>query len=103
MSRRTDKNKQYFDIFMHSMNSDMTLEEIGIKYGITKQRVWQIVRFNYLGSGDYYRGYRMYMEKKTEIDNLPAEKQERIRAFRSWLESLNVRLIKSKNDQQVSQ
>ena len=98
MSKRTEKNKLYFDIFMHSMNSDMTLEEIGLKYNITKQRVWQIVRFNYLGRGDYYRGYKMYMEKKTEIDSMPCEKQERIQLFRSWLESLNVRLIKSKND-----
>ena len=56
MSRRTEKDKMYFEIFMHTMNSEMTLEEIGIKYGVSKQRAWQIVRFNHLGKGDYYRG-----------------------------------------------
>ena len=97
MSRRTDKNKMYFDIFMHTMNSELTLEEIGIKYGISKQRVWQIVRFNYLGKGDYYKGYKMYMDRKALIDNAPdLTTPERTRMLRNWLNNHNVRLIKGK-------
>jgi|TARA_R110000803_G_scaffold159710_2_gene223771 hypothetical protein len=99
MGKRTEKDKMYFDIFMYSSNREMTLEEIGIKYGITKQRAWQIVRFNQLGNGDYYKGYKMYMDKKSEIDKTPgATTRERSQGLRDWLNSQNVRLIKGKYD-----
>ena len=56
MSKRTEKDEMYFDIYNHYCKDNMTLEEIGIKYNITKQRSWQIVRFSQLGDGDYYAG-----------------------------------------------
>tara|TARA_R100001377_G_scaffold84252_1_gene67406 strand:- start:14973 stop:15269 length:297 start_codon:yes stop_codon:yes gene_type:complete len=97
MSRRTEKDEMYFKIFMHTMNSGMTLEEMGIKYGISKQRAWQIVRFNHLGKGDYYKGYKMYMDKKSEIDNTPKiDTAERTAKLREWLNLQDIRLIKGK-------
>tara|TARA_R110000751_G_scaffold272547_1_gene372751 strand:+ start:856 stop:1170 length:315 start_codon:yes stop_codon:yes gene_type:complete len=101
MSRRTEKDKMYFEIFMHTMNSEMTLEEIGIKYGVSKQRAWQIVRFNHLGKGDYYRGYKMYMDKKSEIDSTPKlDTPERTSRLRDWLDNQNIRLIKGRYEAQ---
>tara|TARA_R110001583_G_scaffold146512_1_gene298548 strand:- start:388 stop:702 length:315 start_codon:yes stop_codon:yes gene_type:complete len=99
MSKRTEKDSLYNKIHNHALNKDMTLEEMGIKYGITKARVWQIVRFNQLGKGDYYTGYKAYMDKKSEIDGTPKlTSKERSNLLRSWLNNRDIRLIKSKYD-----
>ena len=60
--KRQDKKRMYFNIYMIYKNSDATLEEIGMKYKITKQRVWQIIRMCRLGHSDYYKGLRVYNE-----------------------------------------
>ena len=99
VGKRKDLRKKYFEIFMLSINSACTLEEIGIKYGMTKQRVWQIVRFNELGNGDYYAGYDLYNQKhKTLLLDTNLSTIERNKLLREWLRTKNVRLIKGKND-----
>ena len=99
MTKRTEKDSMYSNIYEHYWKEAMTLEEIGIKYNITKARVWQIVRFNQLGNGDYYKGYKTYMNKKSEIDATPnLTTKERSNQLREWLDAQNIRLIKSKYD-----
>ena len=99
MSKRTEKAQMYSDIYKHYWKDHMTLEEIGIKYNITKQRSWQIVRFSLLGKGDYYAGYKTYMDKKYEIDHTPdLTTKERSNLLRAWLNDQNIRLIKGKYD-----
>jgi|TARA_R110002020_G_scaffold202084_7_gene405086 predicted DNA-binding protein YlxM (UPF0122 family) len=93
------RRSKYFEIFMLTLNTDLTLEEIGIKFGVTKQRVWQIVRFNNLGGGDYYKGYTMYNNKyKTLLYNAKLDTIKRKQLMRDWLKKRNVRLIRSKSD-----
>jgi hypothetical protein len=90
---------RYRKMYKQWTDSKTTLEELGEEYNITKQRAWQIVRFNQLGNGDYYKGYKMYMDKKSEIDKTPgATTRERSQGLRDWLNSQNVRLIKGKYD-----
>ena len=67
MSKRTEKDDMYLTIYKNYSKDNMTLEEIGIKQGVTKARVWQIVRFSQLGEGDYYTGYKAYMNKFTLV------------------------------------
>jgi|TARA_R110000803_G_scaffold19565_4_gene51121 hypothetical protein len=99
VGRRKDLRKKYFEIFMLSLNSEYTLEEIGVRYGMTKQRVWQIVRFNELGNGDYYAGYGLYdQHHKTLLSNQNLSTIERNKLLRDWLRTMNVRLIRGKND-----
>jgi|TARA_R110002020_G_scaffold362738_1_gene575021 hypothetical protein len=99
VGKRTDRRKKYFEIFMLSLNSECTLEEIGVRYNMTKQRAWQIVRFNELGNGDYYAGYNMYTQKhKTLLQDTNLSTIERNKLLREWLRNKNVRLIKGKND-----
>jgi len=99
MTKRTEKDTMYSNIYSHYWKEAMTLEEIGIKYGVTKARVWQIVRFNQLGDGDYYTGYKAYMDKKSEIDNTPElTTKQRSTQLRNWLNNQNIRLIKGKYD-----
>tara|TARA_R100000742_G_C4277886_1_gene100128 strand:+ start:2227 stop:2547 length:321 start_codon:yes stop_codon:yes gene_type:complete len=99
VGKRKDLRKKYFEIFMLSLNSECTLEEIGVKYGMTKQRVWQIVRFNHIGNGDYYAGYDLYnQEYKTLLLDTNLSTIERNKLLREWLRTKNVRLIKGKND-----
>ena len=47
--RKTELKKSYFDIYMLYTNCELTLEDIGNKHNISKQRVWQIIRFSKLG------------------------------------------------------
>tara|TARA_R110001592_G_scaffold82502_3_gene244326 strand:- start:394 stop:705 length:312 start_codon:yes stop_codon:yes gene_type:complete len=102
MSKRIEKEKMYSEIVSNSKKGK-TLEELGIEYGVTKARAWQIVRFTQIGQGDYYTGYKMFMDKKSEIDSTPnLTTKERSFQLRSWLNSLNVRLIKGKYDEQPS-
>ncbi len=67
ISNKEKLRAKYFEIFMLTLNTDMTLEEIGKKYKMSKQRVWQIVRFNELGGGDYYRGYQVYTDNHNTL------------------------------------
>tara|TARA_R110000796_G_scaffold62416_1_gene143947 strand:- start:3434 stop:3745 length:312 start_codon:yes stop_codon:yes gene_type:complete len=102
MSKRIEKEKMYSEIVSNSKKGK-TLEQLGIEYGVTKARAWQIVRFTQIGQGDYYTGYKMFMDKKSEIDGTPdLTTKERSFQLRSWLNSLNVRLIKGKYDEQPS-
>ena len=99
MSKRTEKDDMYLTIYMSYYKDKMTLEEIGIKHGVTKARVWQIVRFSQLGEGDYYTGYKSYMDKKSQIDGTPdLTTKQRNTKLRAWLNNQDIRLIKGKYD-----
>tara|TARA_R110000744_G_scaffold56311_4_gene118782 strand:- start:2899 stop:3207 length:309 start_codon:yes stop_codon:yes gene_type:complete len=98
LMRKTDLKTIYFNIYMTYTNSYQTLEEVGTKYDISKQRVWQIVRFCVLGKGDYYKGlklynetYRNYQEKFADADLKTLNA-----LMRDWMKSKNIRLIKTK-------
>ena len=98
-SKREKQRTKYFEIFMLTLNTDLTLEEIGAKFKVSKQRVWQIVRFNHLGAGDYYRGYNLYTEfYNALLKDTNLSKIERKNMMRNWLKEREVRLIRSKDD-----
>ncbi len=50
--------KRNLEIFRLYSEEEKTLEEIGKDYGLTKQRVWQIVQRCSDGQGDYYAQHR---------------------------------------------
>ncbi len=79
-------------------NSYATLEEVGRKYNISKQRVWQIVRYSKLGNGDYYKGLKSYNEtrKSYEKEYREADIKTINALMRDWLKLKNIRLIKTK-------
>ena len=79
-------------------NNNLTLEDIGLKYKITKQRVWQIVRFCKLGNGNYYEGLKRYNGAYNRIKRARPESDSREinGLLREWLRINDVRLIKSK-------
>jgi predicted DNA-binding protein YlxM (UPF0122 family) len=102
-SRREKQRNKYFEIFMLTLNTNYTLEEIGVKFGISKQRVWQIVRFNHLGAGDYYRGYNLYTAfNNALLKDTKLSKIERNRRLRDWLASHDIRLIKGRHNDSKS-
>ena len=103
MSNKSKLRSKYFEIFMVTVNTDMTLEEIGVRFNLTKQRVWQIVRFNFLGAGDYYRGYNLYTEfNNSLLRDTKLSKIERKTIMRNWLKDHNVRLIRSRDDTKIT-
>lgn len=95
MSSRTDLKKLYFNVYMTYNNTDLTLEDIGMQYGITKQRVWQIIRFCKLGNGDYYKGLAEYNKVyRSFLDETQDGKSANYR-LREWLKLKNIRTIKN--------
>jgi predicted DNA-binding protein YlxM (UPF0122 family) len=92
----TDLKTVYFNIYMTYTNSHVTLEDIGLKYNVSKQRIWQIIRYCTLGHGDYYRGlnlqnevYKNFKEEHKDITSIVLNEM-----MREWLRSKNIRLIK---------
>jgi len=83
---------------MTYINSYKTLEEVGTKYGISKQRVWQIVRFCVLGEGNYYNGLKLYTEtyKGFQEEFTNADLKTLNALMRDWMRLKNIRLIKTK-------
>ncbi len=79
-------------------NNNLTLEDIGLKHKITKQRVWQIIRFCKLGNGNYYEGLKRYNGAYAKIKRARPESDsvEINGLLREWLRINDVRLIKSK-------
>jgi len=50
--------KTYKDIYQLYTTQTMTLKAIGDLYGVTKQRIWQIIKKIEKGDGDYYYQHR---------------------------------------------
>ena len=100
LMKRAELKDIYFNIYMTYTNSYTTLEDIGYKYDISKQRVWQIIRYCKLGGGNYYRGLEAYNKAHKEFKNTFKEEGSKVinKAIREWLDSNGVRLIKTKNE-----
>ena len=47
-------NEEYYHLVYELWKEGMTLREIGERFEVTKQRVWQIVERMKQGKGDYY-------------------------------------------------
>ena len=51
-------NEEYYHLVYELWKEGMTLREIGERFEVTKQRVWQIVERMKQGKGDYYYKHR---------------------------------------------
>ena len=51
-------NEEYYQLVYELWKQGMTLREIGERFEVTKQRVWQIVDRMKEGEGDYYYKHR---------------------------------------------
>ena len=68
--------------------SEETLAELGEKYDLTKQRVWQIITRCKLGDGDYYRGVQIARNKWTEFVQQHQDMNKLKGLTLSWLKKL---------------
>ena len=95
--RKTELKKLYFNIYMTYTNSYTTLEEIGTKYDVSKQRVWQIIRYCKLGDGNYYKGLKLYNDtyKNYRKEFKEADPKTLNALMRDWMKLKNIRLIKN--------
>lgn len=85
-------SKRYRAIYDDWKAAEETLAELGDKYDLTKQRVWQIVTRCKLGDGDYYRGVQIARNKWTELMQLYQDNEQSKRAYNEWLEEVDVKL-----------
>ena len=81
---------------MTYINSHTTLEDIGLKHDVSKQRVWQIVRYSKLGKGDYYLGLKRYNECYKEYSSFEKDPKIINNMVREWMQLNSIRLIKTK-------
>ena len=80
--------KIYKEIVTLYSSGTMTMKEIGEKFDITKQRVWQIVRRCKIGNGNYYSAVEIESKKKELPDHL----------YSAWLKDKGIKTIKRKED-----
>ena len=95
---RSELKGIYFNIYMTYTNSHTTMEDIGLKYELSKQRVWQIIRYCSLGGGNYYKGLEDYnnVHKSYKAEFPDADSKTLNGLMRDWLKLKNIRLIKTK-------
>jgi len=93
-------SKRYRAIYDDWKAAEETLAELGDKYDLTKQRVWQIVTRCKLGDGDYYYGVQVARNKWSEFKQLYSDVDQTQRAFNEWLNDREIKLIE--NNQKVA-
>lgn len=95
--KKAERKKLYFEIYMLYTNSDITLEDLGYKYDMSKQRVWQIIRMSKIGMSDYYKGLKVYndinRDFRTNYSHMGKSYVNEL--MRAWLRENNIRLIKN--------
>ena len=75
-----DRNETIYNLYKNGA----TMEQIGAKFGVSKQRVHQIIRRCKIGEGHYYDAHKLETDKK-ETD--PAN-------YGAWLKEKGVKTIK---------
>ena len=83
---------KYRTMFDKWSKDEVTLEELGNEYGVTKQRMWQIITRCKLGQGDYYYGVQLARHKWTELRSLYHDVEQTQLAFNAWLEDRKIKL-----------
>jgi|TARA_R100000664_G_C2758076_1_gene146739 predicted DNA-binding protein YlxM (UPF0122 family) len=83
---------KYRSMYDKWITQEVTLEELGKEYDITKQRMWQIITRCKLGEGDYYYGTHVARNKWTELKALYQDTDQTKRAFDEWLADRDVKL-----------
>tara|TARA_R110002020_G_scaffold474547_1_gene706242 strand:- start:126 stop:473 length:348 start_codon:yes stop_codon:yes gene_type:complete len=88
------RNEEMYSLYLNGW----TLVQIGERYNLTKQRVWQIIRRCKLGDGDYYEAQVQEKEKKQEIEQLSLSGTDAVSHYSQWLGSKGVRRIRKKGE-----
>jgi predicted DNA-binding protein YlxM (UPF0122 family) len=99
--RKLEQQELYLKIYNEYLSSDITLQDLGEKYGITRQRVSQIVIRCKVGEGDYYSGgqkakelWDTIGEDRTENDSMSLAIRKEL--FRSHLEqNFDIKIAKN--------
>jgi len=99
--RKLEQQELYLKIYNEYLSSDITLQDLGEKYGITRQRVSQIVIRCKVGEGDYYSGgqkakelWDTIGEDHTENDSMSLAIRKEL--FRSHLEqNFDIKIAKN--------
>jgi len=99
--RKLEQQELYLKIYNEYLSSDITLQDLGEKYGITRQRVSQIVIRCKVGEGNYYSGgqkakelWDKIGEDHTENDSMSLAIRKEL--FRSHLEqNFDIKIAKN--------
>ena len=93
--QKADENSvMYRSIYDKWLSEDeLTLEQLGEEYDVTKQRMWQIITRCKLGKGDYYYGVKLARDKWSELYSTYKDKEQARLAFNDWLEDNKIRVI----------
>ena len=93
--QQADENAvRYRSIYDKWLSEDeITLEQLGEEYDVTKQRMWQIITRCKLGNGDYYYGVKLARDKWSELYSTYKDKDQTRLAFNEWLEDNKIRVI----------
>tara|TARA_R100000742_G_C4244546_1_gene63678 strand:+ start:220 stop:567 length:348 start_codon:yes stop_codon:yes gene_type:complete len=83
---------KYKKIYLDWQTKGSTLQELGEKHDVTKQRMWQIITRCKLGDGDYYSGVSVARNKWLQIKELYETVEEAEIHYKHWLREKNIKL-----------
>jgi|TARA_R110002020_G_scaffold148697_5_gene324676 predicted DNA-binding protein YlxM (UPF0122 family) len=93
--RAQEMREKYRKMYALYSTGDFTLAAIGDKFGLTRQRTWQIITRCKLGEGNYYFGEQAarvtWRLLKKQFED-PEEAEEK---FMDWLQENDVRVIRN--------
>jgi hypothetical protein len=92
--RQLEKIVLYEEIFNKYSTTTLTLQELGKKYGLTKQRISQIVIRCQMGDGDYYRGGDLAKEN-WKLLSRKYTGDELVDQYKKWLKRFPIKIAKN--------
>jgi translation initiation factor 2 alpha subunit (eIF-2alpha) len=88
-------------IYYEYTTTKQTMEQLAEKHGLTKQRVWQIVRRCEMGSGDYYKGFEAFRDKQDSLKELGISEEQMHKLLRKWMhEKFDIKTIALKDERE---
>lgn len=92
--RQLEKTVLYDEIFNKYSTTTLTLQELGKEYGLTKQRISQIVIRCQMGDGDYYHGGDLAKEN-WKLLSRKYTGDELVDQYKKWLEKFPIKIAKN--------
>jgi len=93
--QQKELSEKYEKIYALYTGTDSTLQQVGDEFGLSRQRVFQIVQRCKLGNGDYYGGGKIARLKWKEISEKTDSTAQTWTIYQEWLKKFKIKIIKN--------
>tara|TARA_A100001515_G_scaffold71781_2_gene57172 strand:+ start:735 stop:1109 length:375 start_codon:yes stop_codon:yes gene_type:complete len=91
-AQQKELTERYAKMYHLYINTDSTLQEIGDMFGVSRQRVFQVIQRCKLGQGDYYGGGKIARLKWKEISENTNSTAQTWTIYQDWLKKYKIKI-----------